>query len=91
MVFCNNKKPLYFISSADWMTRNIDHRIEVTTPIYSAKLKAEIMEYLETQLDENAKVRIVDKSLKNEYRKPSKGLKPFDSQAKFYELLKKKQ
>ena len=91
MVFCNNKKPLYFISSADWMTRNIDHRIEVTTPIYSPKLKTEIMDYLNIQLDENAKVRIVDKSLKNEYRTPSKGLKPFDTQSKFYELLKKKQ
>ena len=91
MVFSNNKKPLFFISSADWMTRNIDHRIEVTAPIYNPKLKAELMEYLQIQLDENAKVRIVDKSLKNEYRKPVKGLKPFDSQAKFYELLKKKQ
>jgi polyphosphate kinase len=90
MVFCNNKKPLYFISSADWMTRNIDHRIEVAAPILDPSLQAELQEYLDIQLNENAKVRIVDKSLKNEYRKPAKGLKPINVQTEYFNVLKKK-
>lgn len=89
-VFCNNKKPLYYISSADWMTRNIDHRIEVTTPVFDAHLKDEIQEFLDLQLDPNAKVRIVDKLQKNEYRKPTADSKSFDAQNAFYDLLKKK-
>lgn len=49
-VFCNQNDPLYFISSADWMTRNLDHRIEVTTPIYQENLKEELRAYLEISL-----------------------------------------
>lgn len=90
LVFCNNKKPLYYISSADWMTRNIDHRIEVATPIYDLQLQTEIQEYLAVQLRKDAKVRIVDKSLKNEYLKLDKGLKAINVQEEYYTVLKKK-
>jgi polyphosphate kinase len=90
MVFCNNKKPLYFISSADWMTRNIDHRIEVAAPILDPALQVEIQEFLDVQLRNDGKVRIVDKSLKNEYRKPAKGLKAINVQKEYYNILKKK-
>jgi polyphosphate kinase len=90
IVFCNNKKPLYYLSSADWMTRNIDHRIEVATPIYDVKLQGEIQEFLDVQLRKDAKVRIVDKSLKNEYLKPDKGLKTINVQETYYSVLKKK-
>jgi polyphosphate kinase len=90
MVFCNNKKPLYFISSADWMTRNIDHRIEVAAPILDPALQVEIQEFLDVQLRNDGKVRIVDKSLKNEYRKPPKGLKAINVQKEYYSILKKK-
>ncbi len=89
-VFCNNRKPLYYISSADWMTRNIDHRIEVTTPIFDPLLKAEIQEFLDLQLHPDAKVRIVDKLQKNDYRKPVADSKSFDAQKAYYEMLKKK-
>jgi polyphosphate kinase len=90
IVFCNNKKPLYYLSSADWMTRNIDHRIEVATPIYDVKLQGEIQEFLDVQLRKDAKVRIVDKSLKNEYLKPDRGLKTINVQETYYSVLKKK-
>ena len=49
-VFCNQGDPLYFISSADWMTRNLDHRVEVTTPIYQEDLKQELQDYLDITL-----------------------------------------
>jgi polyphosphate kinase len=72
------------------MTRNIDHRIEVAAPILDPSLQAELREYLDIQLNENGKVRIVDKSLKNEYRKPAKGLKAINVQSEYYHVLKKK-
>lgn len=90
MVFGNAGKPAYYISSADWMTRNIDHRIEVTTPIYDEKVKQEIQEFLDTQLSKDGKAHIVDKALKNQYITNDKGFKGKDTQIAFYELLKKK-
>ncbi|HPG73769.1 MAG TPA: polyphosphate kinase 1, partial [Bacteroidales bacterium] len=49
MVFCNDGNPRFFISSADWMIRNLDNRIEVTTPIYDPDLKQEMMDMLNIQ------------------------------------------
>ncbi|MEX2595432.1 MAG: polyphosphate kinase 1 [Salibacteraceae bacterium] len=54
-VFCNGGEPLYYISSADWMVRNLDRRIEVTCPIYDPALRKEIDEILEIQLSDNTK------------------------------------
>lgn len=56
-IFCNNNKPLYFISSADWMTRNLDHRIEVTVPILDPTLQQEINHFIQIQIDPNEKQR----------------------------------
>ena len=55
--FCNDGEPLYFISSADWMVRNIDRRIEVTCPIYDKKLINEIDHTFEIQFADNVKAR----------------------------------
>ena len=44
-IFCNENDPLYFISSADWMGRNIDRRIEVTCPIYDNAIKKEFVTF----------------------------------------------
>lgn len=90
LVFGNGGKPLYFISSADWMTRNIDHRIEVTVPITSPVLKEELQQLLDIQLEENAKYYIVDKSMKNDFPKPVKGNSLYDVQTKTEEYLSKR-
>ncbi len=87
LFFANGGKPLYYISSADWMTRNIDHRIEVTAPIADAKLKEELQQILDIQLDENAKSFIVDKSMKNDFPTPAKGNQLFSVQQKTFEYL----
>ena len=55
--FCNDENPLYFISSADWMVRNIDRRIEVTCPIYSKEIIEEIDHTFEVQFSDNVKGR----------------------------------
>ena len=50
LVFGNGGNPLYFISSADWMVRNIDHRIEATIPIYDTTIQNELQKMLDIQL-----------------------------------------
>ena len=61
-----------YISSGDWMIRNIDHRVEVTCPIKNSKLKKEMKEILCLQLHDNLKARILDNHLSNHY-KPIRG------------------
>ena len=87
--FGNGGKPLYYISSADWMVRNIDHRIEVTCPIYDEKLKTELQNFLDIQLSPNAKARLVESTLENKYIIPLDNKSTFDVQLSFYNLLKK--
>lgn len=41
-IFCNGGKPKYFLGSADWMSRNLDRRVEVVTPVYDPDLKREL-------------------------------------------------
>lgn len=70
-IFANNGDERYFISSADWMYRNLDHRSEVALPIYDKDLQKQLMTYIQIQLNDNNKARIIDKEQKNEYRKRS--------------------
>ena len=56
-----------YISSADWMTRNLDHRIEAAAKINQKNLKKEIKDILEIQLSDNVKARVLDKKMSNEY------------------------
>lgn len=73
IVFGNNGNPQYFISSADWMGRNIDRRVEVTTPIYDEGIKKDLQVIIDKALNGNKKTRIIDKSQKNKYQKSSEG------------------
>lgn len=68
-VFHSNGKELIYLSSADWMSRNLSHRIETAFPIYNQALKDEIIEALELQWNDNVKARLLDGELKNEYVK----------------------
>ncbi len=56
-IFCNSGDPLYFISSADWMVRNLDRRIEVTCPIHDPSIKKELDDILNIQFADNVKAR----------------------------------
>ena len=62
IIFCNVGNEECFISSADLMTRNIEHRIEVTCPIFDRIIKAEIRKIFEIQWDDNVKARIFDEN-----------------------------
>lgn len=66
-IFGNNNNPEVYIGSADWMTRNLNHRIEVVTPILDKKHAKTIRELINIQLKDNVKARIIDAHQKNEY------------------------
>ena len=67
-IFGNDGDPKYYISSADWMTRNLDFRVEVAAPIYDKDIQRELRNIMEYTLRDNQKSRVVDANLKNEYR-----------------------
>ena len=88
MIFHNNGNEKVYISSADWMVRNLDHRIEVAAPILDPKIKKELIDIINIQLRDNQKARILDAELLNKYV-PSGRLK-FKSQEETYNYLKGK-
>lgn len=88
MVFHNKGNPQLYISSADWMSRNIDGRIEVGTPIYDERLKQRIMDILELQLSDTCKARGIDADQQNEYVKRGNRRK-IRSQVAIYDYLKR--
>ena len=88
MVFHNNGKEKVYISSADWMTRNLDHRVEVATPIYDTKLKQLIIDILELQFKDRTKARVIDSEQKNSYVRRG-NRKKIRSQIAIYDHLKK--
>jgi len=72
MIFANGGDEQYFISSADWMIRNLDNRIEVTTPIFDPNIQKELKAIIDIQLNDNAKARIIDEHMTNKYSKNKK-------------------
>lgn len=73
-VFANDGNPKVYISSADWMTRNLDYRVEVGCPIYDEDIKKELMDTFEICWRDNMKARIFTEKQDNAYRK-TKGVK----------------
>jgi polyphosphate kinase len=66
-LFHNGGKERIFISSADWMVRNLDHRVEATCPIFDERIKHELKDILNIQLHDNVKARWLNNELSNEY------------------------
>jgi len=59
-IFCNGGDEKIFVSSADWMTRNLQNRIESAFPIYDNKIKKKINDIINIQFSDNSKARIID-------------------------------
>jgi polyphosphate kinase len=88
-VFCNGGDPLYYIGSADLMTRNLDHRVEVMIPIYDKPLRQQLRDVLEIQWKDNVKSRYLDASLQNIYRKKKENEWDWRSQKVQYAYFKR--
>lgn len=67
-IFGKDENSKIYISSADWMTRNIENRVEVSCPIYSEELKQEIIDNFNICWKDNVKARLINTENENEYR-----------------------
>ena len=66
-IFANNGKELVYLSSADLMSRNIDHRVEVGFPIFDKDIKQEIRDIIDIQIKDNTKAREINQYNNNRY------------------------
>lgn len=89
LLFANGGKDDIYISSADWMPRNIDRRIEVTCPIYSPEIRTELKELLRIQLRDNRKARILDADLSNTYNNQNNGTQ-YRAQVDYHNYIRKR-
>ncbi|HGJ65729.1 TPA: polyphosphate kinase 1 [bacterium] len=87
MIFCNNGNEEIYISSADLMTRNIEHRIEVTCPIFDEQIRKHLKKVFDIQWQDNVKARILDASQSNKFVKS--GDKIVHSQIEVYNFMRK--
>ncbi|MCW3804698.1 polyphosphate kinase 1 [Plebeiibacterium marinum] len=87
-VFCNGGDEKVYISSADFMTRNLDRRIEVACPIYDKELKGEILKQLEMQRKDNCSARYLNNDLDNTIKTPKDGEPEYRAQIEFYKWLR---
>jgi len=89
-VFHNGGETDVYLSSADWMTRNIDQRVEVGVPIYDVRLKQQVLDTLDIQWRDNVKARIIDAKQSNAYVKRG-NKRSIRSQQQIYEYLARQQ
>ncbi|NUW66466.1 polyphosphate kinase 1 [Vibrio coralliilyticus] len=83
----NDGDPQVYISSADWMTRNIDYRIEVAAPVRDQHLKQRIIDIINIHFTDTVKARWIDKEMSNTYV-PRGNRKKVRSQIAIYDYLK---
>ena len=83
-IFCNSGKNKTYISSADWMTRNLDNRVEVTIPIEDEKISNQLNDIFSIYWNDNQKSRYVNSENNNEYRKNELGIIRSQSQVYNY-------
>jgi polyphosphate kinase len=84
--FHNGGKEKVYISSADWMVRNLDHRVEVTCPVLDKNIQQRLKTIFNIQMSDNVKARALNNELNNEYVKPGKNRK-VRSQVEIYNYL----
>ncbi len=88
-IYCNGGDELIYLTSADFMTRNIDNRVEVGFPIYDKELRKEIRDIVDLQLEDNTKAREINSHNTNKYHK-TRSDTPNRAQIEIYNYLKNK-
>ena len=90
MRFCNGGKPLTYLSSADWMTRNLDRRVEVTTPVLDADLANDLRMHFERMWQDNTYARRILADGSNSWVSDSESLPLVRAQQDLYLELKRR-
>jgi polyphosphate kinase len=87
LIFCNGGNELYYITSADWMTRNLDRRVEVACPIFDKDVQRELRDMIRMQMKDNVKARIINAVQDNIYVNAD-GEEKIRSQAELYKYYR---
>ena len=88
-IYCNGGNELIYLTSADFMTRNIDNRVEVGFPVLDERLRKEVREIINIQLHDNTKAREINSQNNNKYHKTSSATS-HRAQIEIYNYLKNK-
>ena len=89
-IFCNNNDLEVYISSADFMSRNLDGRVEVTCPIYDESIKKQIIDTFNLSWKGNVKARYHSEKFENKYRVRAEGEPIFRAQHETYNYYKER-
>lgn len=87
--FYNDGREDVFLTSADWMRRNLNRRIETAFPILVPEIKQEVIDILKIQMRDNVKACLIDGQLRNNFKHNNDPVK-VRSQLAIYEYLKNK-
>jgi polyphosphate kinase len=87
-IFNNLGNEKIYLSSADWMSRNLDSRSEVAVPILNPEIRKTIKDIINIQLAGNIKMRVIDKKQENHYKRMKSGEKKVRVQDEVYLYLK---
>ncbi|MCB0663085.1 MAG: polyphosphate kinase 1 [Saprospiraceae bacterium] len=87
-MFYNDGDEKIYLSSADWMVRNLSYRIETIFPVYDAALRQQIKEIIKIQLNDNVKARLLDENHSNIYKQNDSDV-AIRSQMETYYYLKR--
>jgi polyphosphate kinase len=85
--FANGGQEELYLASADWMTRNLDRRVEVVFPIYDPLHKQKLVKMLHTQWADNVKARVLNSSLDNARKVVAAGEAALQAQKEVYLTL----
>lgn len=88
-IFHHGGSEKIYLSSADWMVRNLTYRVETAFPIYDERLRKQLKDLIAIQLNDNVKARVIDHDQSNAYRKDNSDL-AIRSQLETYYYLKRK-
>ncbi len=82
--FANGGNERAYLSSADWMTRNLDFRVELAVPVFDDAIRAELRHYFDLQLRDTSKARVLNEVQDNQYRR---GERSYRAQVDIYRWL----
>ncbi len=87
-IFGNDGREFMYTASADWMTRNLDRRVEVVMPIYDEAVFKELRHIIDLQLQDNQKARLINARQDNPYKEIRPGEGSVRAQTAIYTYLK---